>query len=220
MTADLTFPKTLQQAIACFSDPQRTFDYAVSLRWPEGRVTCPRCGCTEHSFISTRKFWFCKGCKKQFTIKVGTIFEDSAMGMDKWLVAVWMICNCKNGISSYEIHRALGITQKSAWFMMHRIRLATQNRSFLRQLGGEGKEVELDETFIGGVVRFMHADRKRRVITGGGAKDKAAAFGILERGGEIRTFAVPSTKKRTLRTEIVKHVAPGTPVYSDAFLSN
>jgi len=219
MAQVLPFPKTLQQAIAYFSDPQRTFDYAVSLRWPEGKVMCPRCGSVEHSFISTRKLWYCKGCKKQFTIKVGTIFEDSAIGMDKWLIAVWMICNCKNGISSYEIHRALGITQKSAWFMLHRIRLAMQNRSFLRQLGGQGKEVEVDETFIGGLARFMHPARRRKVITGNVAKDKAAAFGILERGGEVRTFAVPNRRKRALQGEIIKHVVPGTPVYSDAFLS-
>src|SRR5258708_1208166 len=117
------FPKTLQAAIAYFADPDRAFVAAVALRWPNG-ITCPRCGSKEHSFIKTRKIWFCKGCKKQFTVKVGSIFEDSPLGMDKWMIAVWMLTNCKNGISSYEIARALGITQKSAWHMMHRLPLA------------------------------------------------------------------------------------------------
>src|SRR6267142_1664050 len=113
-------PESLQEAVVYFSDVERAHKYAVKLRWPKG-IECPRCNSKEHSYISTRRIWFCKGCKKQFTVKVGTIFEDSALGMDKWMIAVWMIVNCKNGISSYEIARALGITQKSAWFMMHRV---------------------------------------------------------------------------------------------------
>ena len=128
MSNTLQLPKTLQEAVSYFSDVQKTFDYAVKLRWPDGKVTCPRCNSTEHSFISTRRIWFCKGCKKQFTVKVGTIFEDSALGMDKWMIAVWLIVNAKNGISSYEVHRALKVTQKTAWFMLHRIRLAMQNK--------------------------------------------------------------------------------------------
>jgi transposase-like protein len=164
MNKTLQLPNTLQEAMVFFSDPERTFQYAVRLRWHNGKVACPRCNSTEHSFISTRRLWFCKGCKKQFTVKVGTIFEDSALGLDKWMIAVWMIANCKNGISSYEIARALGITQKSAWFMLHRIRLAMHNKDFV-QLGGKGAEVEVDETFIGGAARFMHADRRKKVIT-------------------------------------------------------
>ncbi len=108
-------PKTLQQAIVYFSDPKRTFQYALDFRWPGGLVTCPRCGSEKHSFIKTRRIWFCSGCKKQFTIKVGTIFEDSPIGLDKWMIAMWMLANCKNGVSSYEIHRTIGVTQKSAW---------------------------------------------------------------------------------------------------------
>lgn len=218
MTPDLKFPKTLQEAIIYFSDPQRTFDYSVRLRWPDGKVTCPRCLSTEYSFISTRRIWFCKGCKKQFTVKVGTIFEDSALGMDKWMIAVWLIVNAKNGISSYEIGRALGITQKSAWFMMHRVRLAMQTSSFMK-LGGEGKEIEVDESFIGGRARNMHRGRRRRVITGSGVKDKAIAFGILERGGDVRTFATPTRRKYVLQGQIIKHVEPGTPIYTDALMS-
>jgi len=133
-------PKTLQQAEAYFSDPVRDFDYAVKLRWPDGKVICPRCGSDQHSFISTRHIWFCKGCKKQFTLKVGTIFEDSPLGMDKWMIAVWMIANCKNGISSYEIARALRITQKSAWHMMHRVRLAMHSKDFVRTNTSQAKE--------------------------------------------------------------------------------
>ncbi len=164
MANTLQLPKTLQEAVAFFSDPQRTFDYAVKLRWPDGKVTCPRCQSTEHSFVSTRRLWFCKDCKKQFTVKVGTIFEDSALGMDKWMIAVWLIVNAKNGISSYEVARALGITQKSAWFMMHRVRLAMQDKS-IGKLGGPGVEVEADETFIGGKARNMHSDKRRARIT-------------------------------------------------------
>ena len=107
-------PETLQNAIVYFSDPDRCFEYALNLRWPDGKVSCPRCGSEEHSFISTRRMWFCKGCKKQFTLKVGTIFEDSPLGWDKWLPAVWLIANSKNGISSHELGRALGVTQKTA----------------------------------------------------------------------------------------------------------
>jgi len=208
----------LQEAIAFFSDPQKTFDYAVRLRWHDGIVACPRCGDTAHSFISTRRIWFCKGCKKQFTVKVGTIFEDSALGMDKWMVAVWLLTNCKNGISSYEVARALGITQKSAWFMLHRIRLAMQSNSFVK-LGGGEKEVEVDETFIGGKARNMHLSKRRRNITGNMAKDKAAVIGILERGGEIRTAFIPNIRKHAVQTHIRNHVAAESALYTDALLS-
>lgn len=218
MTNPIEYPKTLQQAIVFFSDPEKTFDYAVALRWPKGEITCPRCESTEHSFISTRRIWFCKGCKKQFTVKVGTIFEDSALGMDKWMIAVWMLVNCKNGISSYEIHRALGITQKSAWFMLHRIRLAMQDHSFMK-LGGFGKEVEADETYIGGKARNMHLNQKKRRITGHGAKDKTAVLGFLERGGKVRTMVVPNVKIYRLHSETQKNVEAGCALYTDELKS-
>ena len=219
MSATLPTPKTLQQACAFFSDPQKTFDYAIKLRWPDGKVTCPRCDSTEHSFISTRRIWFCKGCKKQFTVKVGTIFEDSAIGMDKWMIAVWLVVNAKNGISSYEVARALGVTQKSAWFMMHRVRLALHGPKDTVQLGGRGTEVEVDETFIGGAARFMHADRRKRVITGRGVKDKPAVMGMLERGGEVRAMVVPNRRKHELQSQIRSHVAAKSAIYTDALLS-
>jgi transposase-like protein len=218
MANKLQLPKTLQEAVSFFSDPQRTFDYAVKLRWPDGKVTCPRCDSTEHSFISTRRIWFCKDCKKQFTAKVGTIFEDSALGMDKWMIAVWLIVNAKNGISSYEIARALGVTQKSAWFMMHRIRLAMHNKDFVK-LGGPGSEVEVDETFIGGAARFMHSARRKRVITERGVKDKAPVVGILERGGKVHANVIPTRRKHHLQGEIRAHVAAKSAIYTDALMS-
>jgi transposase-like protein len=218
MNTTLQLPKTLQEAIAFFADPQKTFDYAVKLRWPNGKVACPRCNATEHSFISTRRLWFCKDCKKQFTVKVGTVFEDSALGMDKWMSAVWMLVNCKNGISSYELARALGVTQKSAWFMLHRIRLAMHSKDFVK-LGGRGTEVEVDETFIGGAARFMHSDRRKKVITERGVKDKTAVMGILERGGEVRAQVVPNRRKHHLQSQIRAHVAAKSAIYTDALLS-
>ncbi|HEX5233768.1 MAG TPA: IS1595 family transposase [Silvibacterium sp.] len=121
-------PITLQQAIIYFSDAERAFRHAVELRWPDLKITCPRCSSEKHSFIKTRRIWFCYGCQKQFTLKVGTIFEDSALGLDKWMTAVWMICNCKNGISSYELAKAIGVTQKSAWFMLHRVRVGMREK--------------------------------------------------------------------------------------------
>jgi len=137
-------PETVQEAVVYFSDAERAFVYAVNLRWPDGVARCPRCSGENHSFVKTRLLWFCKSCKKQFTVKVGTIFEDSPIGLDKWMTAVWMVCNCKNGVSSYEIHRALGITQKSAWFMLHRIREAMFKKGFgnTTKIGGSGREVD------------------------------------------------------------------------------
>ena len=218
MNKTLQLPETLQEAMVFFSDPERTFQYAVRLRWPNGKVACPRCHSTEHSFISTRRLWFCKGCKKQFTVKVGTIFEDSALGMDKWMIAAWMVANCKNGISSYELARALGITQKSAWFMLHRLRLAMHNKDVVK-LGGSGQEVEVDETFIGGAARFMHADRRKKVITERGVKDKSAVMGILERDGRVHATVIPTRRKHDVQGEIRKHVKAQSAIYSDALLS-
>src|SRR4051794_9706822 len=162
-------PETLTEAIRFFSDPDVCLAFVANLRWPNG-IACPRCGSGEHSFLSTRRLWKCKGCKKQFSVKVGTIFEDSPLGLDKWLPALWMVVNCKNGISSYEMARALGVTQKSAWFMNHRIRLAMQEGSFEPMSG----EVEVDETFIGGRARNMHKGRREQKITGTGGAGKTA----------------------------------------------
>src|ERR1017187_2021686 len=212
-------PKTLQQAIIYFADPKNSLDCMVKLRWPNG-VVCPTCGRTDARFLANQGKWQCKSvhAKRQFSAKIGTIFEDSPIGLDKWLTAIWMIANCKNGVSSYEIGRAIGVTQKSAWFMLHRIRLAMQNRSILK-IGGGGKQVEADETFIGGAARFMHRDKHRRRITETGTKDKTAVMGILERGGEVRATVVPNRKKHALQAEVRKHVEAGAALYTDALLS-
>jgi transposase-like protein len=208
------FPTTLQDAIIYFGNPEKAFEAAIALRWPNG-ITCPRCGSKEHSFISTRKLWFCKGCKKQFTVKVGSIFEDSPLGMDKWMFATWLVCNCKNGVSSCEVARHLGITQKTAWFMDHRIRAAMQSGSFNKFSG----QIEADETFIGGKARNMHAGDRKRRITGTGGKDKTAVMGILERGGKVRATVVPNRKKKALQAEVREHVLAGSALFTDALKS-
>ena len=211
-------PKTLQEAIAYFADPQRCFDYAVKLRWPDGKIICPRCSSPKNSFIKTRRIWFCYGCKKQFTVKVKTIFEDSALGLDKWLVAMWMLANCKNGISSYELAATLGITQKSAWFMLQRLREAMRESKFGRSKlgGGEGGTVESDETFIGGVTKNMHKDRRLKVEGRGPFKNKTIVMGILDRDlRRVRAMVVPDIKRETLQNAILNNVRYGSAVYTD-----
>src|SRR2546425_8359250 len=181
-------PKSLQQAIIYFADPDNCINYLAVRRWPNG-VLCPTCGSDSVKFLSERRIWQCGShhAKRQFSIKVGTIFEDSAIGLDKWLTATWMLTNCKNGISSYEVARDLRVTQKSAWFMLHRIRLALQDDFFGSKLGRNGGEVEVDETFIGGKARNKHLSKRQRRVTRNGGKDKNAGMGIMEGGGENRT---------------------------------
>jgi transposase-like protein len=212
-------PKTLQQAIKYFSNDQVCIDTVAALRWPSGPV-CPKCSGTSHYYLATQKRWKCKNpkCAKQFTVKLGTIFEDSPIPLDKWLIALWMLVNCKNGISSYEVGRDLGITQKSAWFVLQRLRLALQARSFVK-LGGDGMEVEVDETFIGGVARFMHQDVRRRRVIASSTKGKTPVFGVLERGGEVRANVIPNRKRHAIETEINKHIATGSSLYSDSLAS-
>jgi transposase-like protein len=209
-------PQTLIEAVRYFSDIDVCTDFVAKLRWPNGPV-CPRCGCTEYSYLTTRRLWKCKGCKKQYSVKLGTIFEDSAIGLDKWLPAIWLVANSKNGISSHELGRALGITQKSAWFVMHRVRLAMQTKSFLRLSG----EVEVDETYIGGKARNMHKrDRERKGIKAGRpTTDKTPIVGMLERGGRVKAEVVPDVKRRTLRPLVIDAVEPGSSLYTDAYRS-
>lgn len=204
-------PNTLQQAIRYFADPQRCLDFVVALRWPNGS-TCPRCQSPEHRFIKTRSLWECKSCRKQYSVKVGTIFEDSAVSLDKWLCAIWMIVNAKNGVSSYEVARSLGVTQKTAWFMMHRIRLALQKGSLDRKLIGE---VEVDETYIGGEARNMHVDKRIKLRRNEGFFRKAVVVGMLERKGEVRTAMLARASGKLLETAIKEHVVPGSVLYSD-----
>jgi transposase-like protein len=214
-------PKTLQQAILYFSNEQVCIDTVAAIRWPRGPV-CPACEHKEHYYLASQRRWKCKDCHKQFSVKLGTIFEDSPLSLDKWLCALWMLVNCKNGVSSYEVHRALGITQKSAWFVLHRLRLAMQSSSILK-LGGEGMEVEVDETFIGGKSRFMHKDVRKRRIKDPGPKDKTPIVGFLERGGtdgaKVRAHVAPNVRKSHLQKEVRKHILAGSAVYTDALAS-
>jgi transposase-like protein/ribosomal protein S27AE len=210
-------PTTLQKAVVFFADPVNCREYLVARRWPKG-VNCPRCGSKNVLFMEKYNRWQCgsKHDLRQFTAKTGTIFEESPLGLDKWLMAMWMVVNCKNGVSSYEIHRALGVTQKTAWFLDHRIRLMLGDDYASGKLGGE---VEADETFIGGKARNMHVSKRERRITGTGGKDKTAVMGLLERGGNVRTKVISNRKKTVLHAEVKKHVEAGAALYTDALMS-
>jgi transposase-like protein len=231
-----SLPQTLQEAIAYFADEATAFTFAVSLRWPDG-VFCPFCGSGGHSFISTRRVWKCKGCRKQFSVRVGTIFEDSPLPLGKWFLVIWMVANCKNGVSSYEIHRALEVTQKTAWFMLHRVRAAIKAKSFDKKLCGV---VEADETYIGGLMKNMHKSRrdrlqnetqedrekradghrqlgrKRRVPTGARpAIGKTLVQAVLERDGEVRAQILQSFGTLERLDFIRNHAEEGTRVMTD-----
>lgn len=211
MSKNKRFPQTLIEAIRYFSDPDVCTEFVASMRWPNG-PTCPDCEGSEHSYLSTRRLWKCKACKKQFSVKVGTIFEDSPIPLDKWLAGIWLIANAKNGISSHEVARSLGITQKSGWFLLHRIRLAMSTGTFEKVSG----EIEVDETYIGGKARNMHKDRRAKKITGGGVKDKTPVFAVLERDGRVKAQVLPNTRKTTLQDAVRSSVEPGASIYSDA----
>ena len=199
-------PKTLHQAFLYFANPANVRDYLVIRRWLKG-VECPRCDSKNVIFMEKYNRWQCreKHDSRQFTLKTGTIFEDSPISLDKWMLAMWQVVNCKNGVSSYEIHRALGVTQKTAWFMDHRIRCAMQD------------EVEVDETYIGGKARNMHKDRKARALEGkgGGRVGKAGVQGLLQRGGKVRAEVIDDAKYVTLVPNVLKHVDEGSTVYTD-----
>src|SRR5712691_6317380 len=195
-------PSTLHEAIRYFADPETSLTFLALLRWPKG-VTCPACEATNPGFLKTRRIWKCRDCGRQFSVKLGTIFEDSPIGLDKWLPALWMLANSKNGISSYELARALGVTQKTGWFMLHRIRLAMQTRTWAKMRGA----VEADETFIGGAAKFMHRSKRNRVIRGTGGMDKTPVLGLLERGKDgkasrVRAVVVKNLSKRQLHGAI------------------
>jgi transposase-like protein len=212
-------PDTLLEAVNFFSDKDISLAFVARLRWPDG-VTCPYCQAPEPSFLSTRRIWKCRSCKKQFSAKVGTIFEDSPIALEKWLPAMWFVVNCKNGISSYELARDLGVTQKTAWFMAHRIRLAVQTGTFGKMSG----EVEVDETYIGGRARFMHKGKRAEKITGTGGMGKVAVMGLLERHGEpghstVKAKVVPNVRRKTLAPEVRQHVEEGSEVFTDALNS-
>ncbi|HLW83722.1 MAG TPA: IS1595 family transposase, partial [Candidatus Sulfotelmatobacter sp.] len=164
-------PKSLQEAILFFSNPDNCIDYLAVRRWPKG-VVCPGCGSTKVSFNAQRRTWKCGShhAKREFSIKIGTVMEDSAIPLDKWMVATWLVTNCKNGISSYEIARDVKVTQKSAWFMLHRIRLAMKSQTFAKLGGNQGGPVEIDECYIGGVPKNMHLKRRMKLGQGLGGR--------------------------------------------------
>jgi transposase-like protein len=185
----------------------------AQLRWPDG-VVCPRCEATAIGYIASRSLWRCKACKYEFTVKKGTIFEDSPIPLSKWLPALWMYSSFKKGVSSHQLAKNLGVTQKSAWFMSRRIRLAMEIGNFETPLSGE---VEADETFIGGRAKCQHENRRKHVGTG--ASGKTIVMGLLERDGDVRAEVVPSTRKGTLQGMVRASVAPGSAVYTDALRS-
>jgi transposase-like protein len=213
------FPKSLMQAVRYFQDPDVCVDFVASMRWPDG-VTCPYCEGKKVSYLSSRRIWKCmnKDCHKQFSVKTGSVFEDSPIPLDKWLTAIWLVVNCKNGISSYEIMRDLKVTQKSAWFMLHRIRLALKNDS--KHKFGFGGPVESDEAFIGPNPAKMHKDRKARVQARDGLKSgfvgKTAVQGILDRElRQVRAKVIPNISRETLQSAILDNVTPFARVYTD-----
>jgi transposase-like protein len=205
-------PQSLQDATVYFSKKENCIAYLASRRWPDGKVICSNCGSASVSFNKDRGTWKCAShhAKREFSIKVGTIMEDSAISLDKWLVTMWLVTNCKNGISSYEIARDVKVTQKSAWFMLHRIRLAMQDENKGHLCG----EVEADETFIGGKARNMHKRVHERRITQG-FKDKTIVMGMLERGGRVRTMVITDRTKPTLHPIIRDNVESGSTFYTD-----
>jgi transposase-like protein len=207
-------PKSLQEAIVYFSTPDNCIDYLAIRRWKNGIVVCPTCGSKTVKFSAKRRTWTCSAhhAKREFSIKIGTVMEDSPIPLDKWMTATWLITNCKNGISSYEIARDVKVTQKSAWFMLHRIRLAMQDDFFGSKLGGE---VEVDETFIGGKARNMHKKRRDR-MTGRIDDDKSVVVGFMERGGKVRTQIVEKRRKHNLQPLIREQVEAGAAIYTDA----
>jgi transposase-like protein len=220
MEANDYTPQNLTDAIRYFSDEDHCIAYMISRRWPDGVVKCPICGTEQVHYLANQRRWKCseKHPCRQFSVKVGTIFEDSPLSLTKWLPAVWLIGNCKNGISSCEIARDLNVCQKTAWFMLHRIRFAMQRGTF-EKMGGNGP-VEADESMIGGLARNMHADKKAVKITGTGGAGKELVMGLLDREtGKVRLKHVANRKRHTLQKEIRENVVEGSQVFTDALLS-
>src|ERR1700687_2760782 len=222
-TKKAAFPKTLHDAIKYFADDAKALNFVKAIRWPDGVVKCPTCDSTDVSFLSTRPIWKCKNAhaKRQFSVTVGTVLEDSPIAIDKWLCGFWLIANAKNGISSYELSRSIGVTQKTAWFMLHRIRLAMQDGIASKMKG----RVEADETYIGALARNMHKSKREEVIKGRGMSGKVAVMGLLERNApdrdvsRVRCKVVQTTKAPELQGEIAKHVEKGSEVFTDAAMA-
>lgn len=212
--------KTLQQAIQHFADTENCRKFMVFVRWPDGQPKCPYCGATKLTWLAKANVYRCYGDhkKQKFSLKVGTVFEDSPIGLDKWLPAVWLLCNSKNGISSYELHRALGVTQKTAWFMLHRIRVAMETQSFVKLGGTDGGPVEIDEAFIGPKPQRMHASKRAERKLGSGYRMGIAVMGMLDRDlRQVRAKVIPDVKRETLQAEILANIERKSKVYTDNF---
>lgn len=221
MEAKRSEPRTLREAIVYFSNPDRCHEFMVALRWPKG-VVCPTCGDKEPQFITSRRIWQCRSrhANRQFSVKKNSVMEDSPIGLDKWLPAFWLLTNCKNGISSYELARDLKVTQKTAWFMLQRIRLAMQRGTFDKPMGENGGPVEADETFIGGLARFMHKARRARKIKGTGGSGKELVAGLLDRGtGKVRVKHVANRDAKTLHAHVKANVKKGAELMTDELVS-
>ncbi len=207
-------PKTLQDAIQHFSNFENCQKFMVELRWADGKVKCPACGSEKVTYLANARLWKCysKHEKPKFSLKVGTIFEDSPISLDKWLTAVWLIVNCKNGISSYEVGRDIGVSQKSAWHMLHRIRKAMQDELTGGMLNGE---IEVDETFIGGKARNMHRARRIKAGVQGPSKGKTIVLGMLQRAGKVVATVIPDRTKQVMQENVKPHIEPGSTIFSD-----
>lgn len=209
-------PQTLIEAIRCFADPKNCREFMIATRWDDGKVRCPYCGSENVTFMEKANLYNCntKHPRRKFSLKVGTIFEDSPIGLDKWLPAAWLITNCKNGISSYELARALGITQKAAWHVLHRLRYAMTETGL--KIGGGGP-VEADETFVGGNVRNRHKNKRKLGVAYQGGVDKTIVMGMLERGGKVRAGVIPDRKLPAMRAMMAENVEPGSHLITDEF---
>lgn len=215
MKKNSAYPSSLMEAVRHFSDQKVCVDTVVSVKWPNG-PKCPQCASKRLSFLSTRLMWKCLDCKKQFSVKVGTIFEDSAVPLDKWLTAMWLLANCKNGISSYELAKDIKVTQKTAWFMLQRLRHAMHHGTIDKMTG----EIEADETFIGGKARNMHLGKRIEKIRGRGPLGKAVVFGLLDRKAKkVRAYSVETRRKHELQECVRENVEAGAAVYTDALKS-
>jgi transposase-like protein len=217
MDSQVSQPRTLTEAIRFYSDAQTCIDAVAAMKWPDGTPVCPKCGTAEgerkHYWLDAQRRWKCYSCRKQFSVKVGTIFEDSPLGLDTWMIALWMLCNCRNGVSSYEIARATGIAQKSAWFVLSRLRYMLDQTNQQGMMGETGTPVEIDETFIGGKPKNMHVSRRRKL---GQADHKTAVMGLMERGTrQVRAHVIPNVKRETLQTAILERVGFGATIYTD-----
>jgi transposase-like protein len=208
-------PKTLLEAIKFFSDKENCRRFMISIRWADGVVRCPNCGSDNVIYMEKSNLYFCriKHAKAKFSLKVGTVFEDSPIGLEKWLPASWMLSNCKNGISSYELSRAIGVTQKSAWFMLHRIRVAMTD-STGKLAGGP---IECDETFVGGKIKNMHKSRLQDGRKYQGQGNKVVVMGMLERGGRVKAKVMAGRKKDHIDPVMAENVEAGSHIITDEF---